>query len=243
MQAASGGITNRALIPLGGRPMLDYVVEAAREGLSLHGAGGRILVAGEVPLPSGCVAVDGGESMIDTLLNGASALTPNEMRLLIVTADIPFVTGAALADFLERAEAVSPAAFVWPIVEASRCKAQFPGMRRTTLRLREGEFTGGNIALLDPAFLRERETLLRDAYARRKSVVGLARLLGPEVLFRLAVSRVAPGLLPIAFLEAAVGRVLGSVTVRAVVTPFAEIGTDVDNPEDVAFAEQIISEF
>lgn len=247
MRAAAGGnVENRALIALAGRPLLDYVVTAVRAGLaqaaSQHGNGtgdpGRILVALPDPAgaPAGCVGVSSGTSLVDTLLAGVAALAPNETHLLVVTADIPFLTGPAVADFLQRAQATG-AQFAWPIVPAGACEARFPGMRRTTLRVQEGTFTGGNLALLDPAFLRAREGLLREAYARRKSVVGLARLLGPATLLRLAASRALPGLLSIADAEAAVGRALGT-SARAVVSAYAEIASDVDKPEDLQAARR-----
>lgn len=229
MRAACGGVESRALAALAGRPMLDYVVDAVRTGL---GEGGRILVAGDVPPPAGCTGVSGGASLVDTLLSGAAALHPDETRLLVVTADIPFLTPEAVADFLKQASAF-PADFHYPIVRAELCAARFPGMRRTVLRIAEGTFTGGNLALLDPAFLRRRESVLRAAYARRKSIPGLANLLGAGLLIRLAASRVLPGLLAIRHLEAAVGRVLGGARVQAVISPFPEVAADIDRPEDI----------
>jgi len=181
LQAVADGATNRALIRVGpnGETMLDLVVAAIRSGLAEYGgATGRILVAGEVPTPEGCVAVPGGTSMVDTLLSGVSALRPEETRLLLSTADLPFLTGEAVADFLRRAEAVQPAQFAYPIVEATRCQERFPQMKRTTLRIAEGTFTGGNLALLDPAFLRDSESVIRTAYGRRKDVSALAQMLG-----------------------------------------------------------------
>lgn len=235
MQAACGGLENRAMLPLNGRPMLDYVMEAVRGGLTQND---RILVAGEVPTPEGCSPVPGGESLVDTLLNGVAALTPDESRLLVVTADIPFLTPEAVTDFLDQARGLGGSVqFVYPIVDAGRCREQFPEMRRTTLRIAEGEFTGGNIALLDPAFLRKNERLLREAYAQRKSVPRLAGLLGPSLVTRLLVSRMAPGLLTIKHLEEAVGRVLNA-SARAIITPYAEIGTDVDRVEDIEIASR-----
>ena len=236
MQEACGGEENRALVDLNGRTMLSYVVEAVQSGLAQTG-GGRVLVAGDVPTPPNCVPVAGGSSLVDTLLSGVACLMPSETRLLVVTADIPFLTGDAVADFLHRARALGPdVPFVWPIIGAGDCAAKFPDMKRTLLRIKEGTFTGGNIALLDPAFLAEKEAVLRAAYARRKSVPALAQMLGGDLLLRLFVSRFAPQSLPIAYLEKSVGRVLGGITVRAVVTPYAEIGADVDRPEDVVLA-------
>lgn len=238
MQTACGGLENRALVPLNGRPMLDYVIEAVRGGFA---GDGRILIAGDVPTPAGCTPVDGGVSMVDTLLNGASALAPEETRLLVVTADIPFLTPAAVAAFLDTCKGMPQAQFIYPIVEAERCRQRFPEMRRTTLRIAEGEFTGGNVVLLDPAFLRRNEALLREAYAQRKNVVGLAKLLGPSLIFRLIGSRVIPGLLSIRHLEAAVGKALGGAVAQAVITPYPEIGADVDRPEDIPLAEKALA--
>ena len=241
MQAACGGVENRAMVILNGRPMLEYVIDAVRDGMAAHG-GGRLLVAGNVPLAPDAVAVKGGDSLADTLLNGVAALARDETRLLIAAADIPFLTGESVRDFLQKATALpnSPQ-FIWPIIDAAQCHKAFPGMRRTTLRVAEGTFTGGNLALLDPAFLRHNETLLRNAYARRKSVTGLAQLLGPGLLWRLAASRVFPALLPIGYAERAVGKALGNVRVRALQTDFAVIAADVDRPEDIPIAEKILS--
>jgi hypothetical protein len=220
--------------------MLDYVVDAIR-GSGLSESGRLILAGDDLPAHYGGTRIPGGTSLIDTLLNGVAEMTLEERRLLVFTADIPFLTGDAVRDFVQRATSLGDAQFVYPIVDAALSAARFPGMKRTTLKIAEGTFTGGNVVLLDPAFLRANEALLRHAYAQRKSVTGLARLLGPGTLFRLVASRVMPLLLPIPYLEAAVGRALGGATARAVISPFPEIGADVDRPEDVAVAERILA--
>ncbi|MBC8136191.1 MAG: NTP transferase domain-containing protein [Fibrella sp.] len=238
------GAANRALIRVGpdGETMLDLVVRAVKGGMRVHDGGtGRILVAGDVPTPQGCEAVDGGNSLVETLMNGTKALRADESSLLIVTADAPFLTEAAVADFLERAESVQPTPFAYPIIDAQKCLIAFPDMKRTTLRIAEGEFTGGNIALLDPVFLRDSERAIRDAYANRKNIPGLARMLGAGIIARLVFSRVMPSLLGIRHLEAAVGRLLHSSTPRAIVTAFPEIGADVDRPEDILIARRILA--
>lgn len=238
------GATNRALIRVGpnGETMLDLVVRAVRNGMRTYGDGvGRVLIAGDVPLPPGCEAVNGGESLVETLMNGVKVLRPEETRLLIATADAPFLTGQAVADFLTRSEAVQPTPFAYPIIEAERCLVAYPGMKRTTLRIAEGKFTGGNLALLDPAFLRGSEQIISEAYNQRKSIPGLARLLGGEVIARLVFSRLVPSLLGISHLESAVGKLLRSANPRAIISPFPEIGADVDQPSDIDIARQILA--
>lgn len=228
------GTRNRALLELGGKPMYQHVVAAlqATPGVS------RILLAGDVPLLPGCIAVSGGDSMVDTLLNGVAALQPDETRFLVVTADIPFLTPQAVTEVLDSAPA--RADFVYSIIPAQVCYDAFPEMRRTTLKLAEGEFTGGNIVVLNPEFLRTKEAVVRHAYALRKNVPGLAALLGPATILRLLASRVAPSLLTLPQLEAAVGRLLGGAVARAIIVPHAGVGADVDHPEDVPIARRAL---
>ena len=216
-------VTNRALLDLNGTSMLERVVEPLRQA-----APGRILVAGDVPLPEGCTPAPGGDSLLDTLLNGVAALDKGETRLLVVTADIPFLTAEAIQDVLDRAP--EGAAFVYPIVEATRCYKRFPEMKRTVVKTAQGTFTGGNVVLIDAAFAREKSGAIRAAFAARKSPFKLAGMLGFGTLARLAASSVYPAALPIPYLEAAVGRLLGGASVRALVSPYPEIGADIDRP-------------
>ena len=224
------GSRNPALIDLGGRTQLEHVADAVRIAVD-----GRVLVAGDVPTPEGCLGVSGGNSMVDTLLSGVAALRPDENRLLVVTADIPFVAPEALTDVLENAP---DADFVYTIVPADLCSKALPGMRRTTLTMAEGTFTGGNVVLVRPDFVRTNESTIREAHARRKDVARLARLLGPGVIVRLILSRLFPSCIAIPRLEAAVGRVLGGANVRAYVANHHGIGSDVDRPEDVRLARR-----
>lgn len=228
------GVTNRALLDLNGTTMLERVLAPVRVA-----APGRIFVAGDVPLPEGCLPASGGETLLDTLLNGVAALDRDETRLLVVTADIPFLTVEAIADVLTRSP--KDAAFVYPIVEASRCYERFPEMKRTVVKTAQGTFTGGNLVLIDAAFAREKAGVIRAAYAARKSPLKLAGMLGLGTLGRLLVSSIYPAALPIPYLEVAVGRLLGGASVCALDTPFPEIGADIDRPEDVPLARKLLA--
>ncbi|MDX1933365.1 MAG: nucleotidyltransferase family protein [Capsulimonadales bacterium] len=244
MRAVAPEISCRALLPLNGRPMLDYVLPALVEGRRLSGNFGRLLVAGrDLPLPKNAVPVPDGDSMVDTLLTGVSALFPEETRLLVSTADVPLLTPEAVADLIDRAEHFRDVDFLYPIVDAYSCEAAFPGMRRTTLQIAEGEFTGGNLVLINPEFLKRNESALREAYAQRKNIPGLARMLGFGAVSRLVLSRVMPRVLSLSYLEHAVGRLLGGATACAVVVPYPEIGADVDRPEDIPVAEELLRRY
>jgi hypothetical protein len=117
---------------------------------------------------------------------------------------------------------------------------EFAGMKRTTLKLRDGHFTGGNMVLMNPVTLTNNRELIMRVYAARKDVLALGRMLGWGLLTRIVLSQLAfPNLLTVAELEQGIARLLGpGAVVKAIVTQHASIGTDVDKPDDVAYAQQ-----
>lgn len=233
--AAATGTEIRALTPIGTRTMLDYVVSALSKAPSV----GKIFVVGTVPPSEQYTQIAGRETLLENLLAGLDAAGDGE-HVLVSTSDIPFLTPDAAEDFLVRAAAVG-ADLCCSYVPLAVCLRRYPEMKRTAISLAEGRFTLGNIMLVNPAFLRTRQEAITAAYAARKSPVQVARLLGPGLLGRLIGAQLlAPGLLSVAGLEAAVGRALGGQA-AGVCSAYAEIGTDVDHPEDVAIARRILA--
>lgn len=232
--AAATGTENRALTPIGTRTMLDYVVSALSEAPSV----GEIFAVGTVPQSKRYTQVAGRETLLENLLAGLEAAGGGE-RVLVGTSDIPFLTAEAAEDFIVRASALG-ADLCCSYVPLAVCLRQYPEMKRTAVKLAEGRFTLGNMMLINPKFLQTRQEAISAAYDARKSPVQVARLLGPGLLARLLGAQLlAPGLLPVAALEAAVSRALGG-RAAGVCSAYAEIGTDVDHPEDVAIARRLL---
>lgn len=229
LQALTGQ-SNRALVTVNGKTLLQHVVDALHE----SGVCGPVSVIGDVPRCDryDCVADGGG--FVENLFAG---LTPYKEApfVVVATSDLPFLTGASVADFVrgasERAQTTG-AGMVWPVVRVSTCYERYPGVKRTALKLREGEYTGGNLALVRPAFLLQHRERLAGAYAARKSPLQLARMLGLGTLGRLVLSqKVSPRLMTIAFLEERVSRLLGGPA-SAYLCEYPEIATDLDRPSD-----------
>jgi len=236
MQAATGA-TNRALVELSpGRTMLDYILDALRGAKSV----GAIYVVGDVPAQAGIEIVAPGETLVDNLMRGLeSAKSPKGSQALLVSADIPFISSAAIDEFVDLA-APERADLCYPIIPMDDYRREFAGMKRTTLDIAEGQFTGGNIMLVNPERLLANRDVIQSSYAARKDVFALGRMLGAGLLMRIILSRLGmPSVLRLPALEAAVARLLGpDARVKAIVTRHPSIGTDVDNPEDVEFARQ-----
>ncbi len=233
--AAATGTENRALTPIGSRAMLDYVVSALCEAPSV----GKIFVVGTVPQSECYFQIAGRETLLENLLAGLEAAGGAE-QILVSTSDIPFLTPEAAEDFVVRASARG-ADLCCSYLPLAVCTRKYPDMKRTAVKLAEGQFTLGNMMLVNPKFLQANQEAITAAYAARKSPVQVAKLLGPGLLGRLlGAQMIAPALLSVAGLEAAVSRVLGG-TAAGICSAYAEVGTDVDKPDDVAIARRLLA--
>ncbi len=220
------GVPVKALALIAGQPMAAYVLRALRDG-----GVQRIVYVGPVTsaikgLIDAHVPAEG--TMLENLQAGLNAIG-DAKRVLVATADIPLLTSAAVRDLLSRDSGVG---LVYPVINMIDSQAMFPSGKRTSAKLKEGRFTGGNVFLLEPrlvnAFLPRLEFILHN----RKNVLRLAGMFGLGALVKLAL-----GTLEIAELERTVSRILG-VPARAFITTYAEIGFDVDKPEDIAIVLQ-----
>ncbi|WP_243089926.1 NTP transferase domain-containing protein [Thermus neutrinimicus] len=215
--ASKYGVRSKALVPYRGRPMAEWVLSALEE------AGLSVVYVGENPglSPSPRLTLPDGGSLLGNL---EAALAHVEGRVLVATADIPHLTPVAVRYVLEKAP---EAALVYPIVPKEAVEARFPHTRRTYARLREGVFTGGNLLLLDKGLFHQALPLAKRVVALRKRPWALARLIGLDILFKLLLGR-----LSLLELEERARRILG-VEARALITPYPEVGVDVDREEEL----------
>ena len=250
-----------ALIEIQGRPMIAYVLDALRVAPSV----GAVGIVGPVPELAAALELAGEQlippvgGLLDNLVHGARVLqeaggdregdgrgAPREPagggdRLLVVTADIPLVTAAAFEDFLERCRARDAAAgppgldAFYPMVSRAASEARFPGQRRTYVHLKNGAYTGGNCVLLSPNLLLRQRELFDQAVALRKDPLGMARLLGLGFIVKFVLRR-----LEAADIERVVRQRLG-INGAIVEVPYAEIGFDVDKPEDLELARRLLA--
>ena len=232
---ASSDSPFEASIPIEGRPLLDYVVRPLTAVENME----RIVVVGpEEGLNPDLRAsiwrvVPFGASMVENLRRGIKALSPKG-KVLVLTADIPLITTEAIEDFLARCREREADVF-YPLVGREPIEDRFPGVERTYAALREGTFTGGNIILFSPEVIERCLATIEEALALRKKPLRMAGLLGLWYLFKLMVGR-----LSIAEVEERIEKKLHFKGV-AVITPYAEIGIDVDKPSDLELVQRVLA--
>ncbi len=221
--AARFGVASKTLVPVHGRPMVEYTLE------SLRGAGIERIVYVGPPTelsPAPDVVVPDKGSLIANLEAGLAEAGSD--RVVVASGDNPFITTEAIVWLLENAP---DAALVYPIIPKEAVEKRWPGMRRTYAKLRDGVFTGGNVIILDRRLFERALPMARKIIELRKKPLALARLIGFGVLLKLILGR-----LTIAEVEARAEKLFG-VPMKALITPYPEVGVDADSEEDFKWLE------
>lgn len=218
------GVAAKSLVPYRGRPQVEYVLEAlAQVGLPVVYVGPS---ASLWPRPSLMLPDQG--SMLANLKLALERVQSE--RVLVCTADIPFLTPQAVGYVLEHAP--GQADLVYTVVARPTIEARFPRMRRTYARLSDGEFTGGNLVLLNRSNFGKALPLAQQAFDLRKKPLALASRIGWGTLLSVLLGRAT-----IAQLEARISQLL-QLKARALVVPYAEVGVDLDEEADLVWLEE-----
>ncbi len=224
----------KALLPLLGRPMLQWVLEA----LDAAQAVDRVLVFGDAletahPWRFGKpiqFLPDGG-SMVANILEGLRRLHQERPGLvLLVSGDVPTITGEIVDWVAENAHRLD-VEVVYHVVERRVMEARFPGVRRTYVRFKDVEVCGADVNVVHTALALRQDDLWERLYAARKSPLRQAALLGWDLVLAVLFRRIT--------LKEAERRIARRLRLDGVVTlsPYAELAMDVDKPEHVALAE------
>ncbi|MBO8127793.1 MAG: NTP transferase domain-containing protein [Peptococcaceae bacterium] len=215
-----------ALIPIGDSPIIDYVLRALLDCREIN----HVLVVGPsdlnavIPLGGRVELLPPAGGLMENLEQGLKALG-DEQHVLVATSDIPLITGPIVERFLAQCGDRSAEVY-YPVVTEDTVAARYTGAKRTYVRLREGRFTGGNMALLHSSAYERCRRLAALFAENRKKPLKLARIVGIGLLLRFVT-----GTLSLQAVESKVTALAG-ITGRALVCQDPEIAVDVDKPED-----------
>lgn len=225
---------DKALLLIKNVPMVNYVVSALSSSLYVE----KIIVVGEKEHfdfleDKVNKIVPSSDNMLKNVLAGIKYSTTD--KVLISAADVPLIKGEMIDAFVEQCQKEESYDFYYPIVEKRQNQEKYPTTKRTYAKLKEGVFTGGNIALVNPKFFTSNLDLLNEVIEKRKSPGRLVRMLGIIFLFKLIL-----GILTIKEAEKRTSEILGGMRVKAVEVDFPEIGIDVDKIDDLRLVQEII---
>ncbi|MFW5995940.1 MAG: nucleotidyltransferase family protein [Halanaerobiaceae bacterium] len=225
------GVEYECMIDIDGRPMVEYVVEAAANAKGCH----RVALVGPaIDSPELDFVINDNSSFFSNLQKGVKILGKNDY-VLFISADIPLLTGKMIDDYLDLCTP-GTADFFYPVIPREIIQKKIPASRRTYIKLKEGSFTGGNLMLMNPGVVIDPSEWLRMMVAGRKSPWKMIRLLGVKIIIKYLL-----GSLSIGDVEARVEDILGYSGV-AVETQIPEIGFDVDKPLDLKLVRELFLE-
>lgn len=229
--ASAEGVAHKALVEVGGMPML------ARVHAALHKAGvPRIAVAADAPEVVALARALGCEPIAPAAGPSGSvavAFAKLGAPLLVTTADHALLAPAWVRDFLADTPEQADVALLLARREAVEAAA--PGSRRTWLRFADGAWSGCNLFLLATPRAAAALELWRTVEAERKRPWRLAARLGIGTLASYLVGR-----LGLADAVARLGRRIGIVA-AVVAARDGLAAVDVDHPEDLAQVRRLLS--
>lgn len=227
-------IGNKALLRLKDKYMIEYIIDALRRSRLIE----KIAVVGPKEQLEQIIGdrvdyiVEGTDSIVT---NGLLAMEnfKNDKQVLITTSDIPMLTVEALDDFINKALGMN-ADLCYSVVDKVVNDKKYPEVKRTYARLWEGQFTGGNIFLFNPAATERCKTFVEQMLEYRKSPAKMAMVLGFGFLIRMAL-----GILTINAVQKKCEKLLG-IKGAVVISEYPEVGNDVDKLSDIQFVEKYL---
>jgi CTP:molybdopterin cytidylyltransferase MocA len=235
----AGADPNKALIPVNGRPMVAYVVDA----LAASGVVRRIVLVGldpdalaGVPMVTGTCELHylpNQGSLFANLARGselAAAWRGGDAYVLVTVADVPLLTGGIVSTFIDLCRPAGADGY-FAIVDKPVMERTFPAVKRSYMRLVEGQFCNGSIFLIHSSAVPRLQARVNELIDARKNVVTLVRRLGFGLLLRFLVRRLRiQDVINVAQTRFAING-------RAIKLPYAESGMDIDKPEHLAQVE------
>lgn len=236
------GAACKALVPLGGQPMVLRVLDALAastlvSGVTLVGPS-QAQLAGCPPLAtriaSGAVAwLPPSSSPSQSALAGLASV-PTSTPVLLTTADHALLQAAWVDAFCAAALVTGKDALVG-LARHSAVQAAFPQLRRTALQFRDGAYCGCNLfAFLSPAG-RRAPAFWRQVEQQRKKPHRLAAALGPGTLLAYLCGWLT--------LEAGLARLSRRVeaSLGAVLLDDSRAAVDVDTVADFELVQKLLS--
>ncbi len=229
------GITYKALLPVGGVPMVARVVDT----LAATPSVGRIVILTQAPdviapaLPVG-ISVGFAESDmgISSSILAIAGTDKAPFPIFLTTADHPLLTAEMIEEFLRG---LGGADLGVGMVERATMRAAYPTNKRTWLRFSDGHWSGANLFAFSNDRVRAALQLWSAAEQDRKTAWKLFLHFGPWLALRALTRTIGLG----SALQKA-GKRLG-LSARLVPISDAEAAIDVDKPTDHALAEEILA--
>ena len=231
-----GGL--KAMLEIGGKPMVQWVLDALSASREVE----RVIVVGLPPetgldcsLPLSLLPDQG--DMMSNIRAGAMEcmrIDPASTHAIVAAADIPALRGETV-DWLALQAKERDRDVYFTVLERATLEKEYPGIKRTFVRLKNIEVCSGELHCFRLQTALQESALWNHLVDARKSPFRQASLLGYDTLFFLTLRQ-----LSLKDAETTVSKRLG-IKGQAVISPYPEIGMDVDKPAHLEFMREYLA--
>jgi GTP:adenosylcobinamide-phosphate guanylyltransferase len=221
----------KALVDVAGKPMVQWVLDALTASRSVD----NVIIVG-LTEKSGLICgkkmyfVSNQGKMVENLQAGAQKvleITPKSEYVLIVSSDIPAITGE-MVDWVVKTAMEAKVDVVYNVIQRQVMEKRFPGSKRTWTKLKDMQVCGGdmNVGRIK-TIVADDTDLWKKITDSRKSPLKQAALIGFGTAFLLLTGNLT--------LQKAETNIMTrlNITGKAIVCPYAEVGMDVDKPHQL----------
>jgi GTP:adenosylcobinamide-phosphate guanylyltransferase len=230
--AGRAGTDVKALIKFGEETILHRTVRVLRD----TGVIGRIVVIGgdKVRADASSVAdsvLEEANSGPENILKGLKyllALPDPPSKVFVITTDLPFLTAELLKTYIALCPANKDISV--PLVSKAEWVEAYPNSSATFAKLADGDWTIGGAYLIDVKALESAMPEIEKVFQNRKSILGMAKLLGPKFLIKFVTKT-----LTVQDVEQKIASMLGCTGAAIRNSPTA-LAYDIDDIEDYEYA-------
>lgn len=217
----------KALLDIAGKPMVQWILDALGGAETID----RVVLIGlsetdELECSKETTYVPNQGGMLQNVRAGMEKvleINPDANHVLGVSSDIPAIN-SEMVDWMVKENEGTDLDLYYTVIRRQVMEERFPNSNRSYTRLKDAEVCGGDMNMIRATTVRTNDELWDRIVAARKNVFKQAALLGYGNLILLLSRQLT--------IEGAVKRVTKrmDITGRAVFSPYAEIGMDVDKP-------------
>lgn len=219
---------NKSLLEITGKPMVQWVLDALNgcsriNHVVLVGLDEKSQLTSSHPLH---YCPNQGD-LLNNILNAVKMMLHFDSAtdlVLLVSGDLPALTPPMLDWMIDQVQA-SEADFYYTVVEQHTMEKTFPGSKRTYLPLRNMKACGGDVLAIRVSDEMMNKPIWKKLIDTRKKPLNQAALFGFDTLILIALK-----LLTLNQIERRLSIKLG-IRGKVLVTPYAEMGMDVDKPQ------------
>jgi hypothetical protein len=234
------GVRNKALIPIAGRPIVSYVLEAINGSKLIS----SIYLVGikkedlDLNITKPITFLPGVGKRIDNVFSTFEYLAelddPPE-HILSISSDVPLISPEIIdTTIVQMNIPLDMKDFYFSILEKEVMEAKFPNVNKRFSKLKEGIFCGGDISAIKIQKILENKEVVKNIVENRKSMVKMILRVSPLFVFRFLLRRLSINHIVNFFKKQF------NANITAYINNFAEAGMDLDYPDQLDRFEQLV---